>query len=58
MHYSGLNIRRLGSVYEKSRLLWLKKIIQAELLARSLKVYYKFDIQSCIRVQTERLVTK
>jgi hypothetical protein len=52
LHNSGLNIRHLGSIYRKVTQGWLKRIIQAEIMARSLKSFYRADIQNCVLVQT------
>lgn len=54
VHLTGLNMRHLGIMYQRTRLNWFKKIIQAEIVARSLKNLFRRDIQNCVMIQTER----
>ena len=37
----------LGLLHDKSSQDWLKKIIKSEIGARCLRVFYKYDMQSC-----------
>jgi hypothetical protein len=54
MHSFGLNMRHLGLVFRQARQPWLKKILQAELAARCIKIFFRFDMQNCIMNQGER----
>jgi hypothetical protein len=58
IHSFGLNIRHLGIIYKRITQQWLKLQIKAELAARSLKTLFRFDLQSCILNQIERMNTK
>lgn len=48
MHHHGLNMRQIGTVYNQVTQSWLKKIIKADIIARVLKNYFRFDMQSLI----------
>ena len=54
VHYQGLNISHLGDIYRHTNLPWLKRILQAEIIARSLKSLFRWDLQSCVYLQKER----
>ena len=58
LHLTGLNMRHLGVMYQRARLNWFKKIVQAEIIARALKNLYRRDIQNCIMIQSERKGSK
>ena len=55
MHFTGLNIRHLGIVFQRARHSWLRRVLQGEIMARSLKNLYRFDIQNCVMVQSEKV---
>ena len=54
LHLTGLSMRHLGIMYQRARLVWFKRIIQAEIVARALKNLFRKDIQNCIMIQSER----
>jgi hypothetical protein len=54
IHLTGLNMRHLGIMYQRTRLNWFRRIIQAEIVARALKNLFRRDIQNCVMIQTER----
>ncbi len=54
MHFYGLNIRHMGSLYKKCTQEWLKNIFQAEMAARCLKNFFRYDIQACVLTQLDR----
>ncbi|MCB0369729.1 MAG: hypothetical protein KDD45_09895 [Bdellovibrionales bacterium] len=52
MHLTGLNMRHLGVMYQRTNLNWFRRIIQAEIIARSLKNLFRRDIQNCVMIQS------
>lgn len=54
LHLTGLNMRHLGVMYQRARLNWFKKIVQAEIIARAMKNLFRRDIQNCVMIQSER----
>lgn len=54
LHLTGLNMRHLGVMYQRTRLTWFRRIIQAEIIARAVKNLFRRDIQSCVMIQSER----
>ena len=48
MHSFGLNMRLLGILLSRVRQGWLRGILQAEIAARCLKNFYRFDLQNCV----------
>lgn len=48
MHLNGLNIRHLGLVYQRCRLTWFRRILKAEIIARSVKSLFRFDVQNAV----------
>lgn len=53
IHSMGLNVRHLGLIYQRARVGWFRKILKAEIISRSLKSLFKFDIQNCMMTQVE-----
>lgn len=58
IHLSGLNVRHLGRIYLKSRLGWFRRILQGEIIARSIKSLFRYDIQNVVMVQAERQASR
>ena len=54
MHLTGLNMRQLGMMYQRANLNWLKRILQAEMVARALKNMFRADLQNAILDQKQR----
>lgn len=55
MHSTGLNMRYIGIVYKMAKQVWLKEIIMSQILARSIKNYFRYDLQDCILNLKENL---
>ena len=45
MHSSGINMRYLGTMIEKSREQWLQSLLLSEVVARSAKWFLRYDMQ-------------
>ena len=58
IHYIGLNMRNLGVIYKTISQNWLKKIIQAEIIARCLKNFFRFDMQNSVFLNMDKSAKK
>ncbi len=58
IHLYGLNVRYIGLIFKKTKLKWLKKLLQAEISARCLKNYFRKEIQSSFFYSGDQGVNK
>lgn len=51
----GLGEGQLGAVLGQARQGWLRRILEAEMAARCLRGFFRFDMQNCLLLQGDRL---
>ena len=55
LHMSGVGLRQLGAVLKACHYDWLRRILRSEMAARSVKGFFRFDMQYCVRQQQDRI---
>ena len=55
MHIYGINMHELGRVLKACHFEWLRRILRSEMAARSVKGFFRFDMQYCVTQQQDRI---